>query len=185
MKQNTKKMSTHELLPIAEELIKAGKPVQIKVSGNSMRPFIAGNRDKVVLGAVKKLKKGDVVLYKNSYGEYLLHRICSIKDTKCKTIGDYCLHKDNEIDQADIIAVAKLLIRKGKKIPCDSLIWQLYSKLWLALLPVRSYLLTVHKLYQKTKKQIRQGVGFIVLGALSRAGNMKESLRRGWLSQDD
>jgi len=57
MEHKLRKFSTHELLPVAHELIQSGKKVIISVSGNSMRPFIVGDRDKVLLGKARALKK--------------------------------------------------------------------------------------------------------------------------------
>mgnify|MGYP001460832383 FL=1 len=151
MKQSTQKISTRELLPLVDEIIKSGKKAIITVSGNSMRPFIVSNRDKVLLGAVNNLKKADIILFKDKHGRYILHRIYRIKDDKCRTIGDYCLMEDGEVKRDDIIGVVEEIIRKGKKISCDSLLWRIYSHVWLALLPVRKYLIVMHKAYIRFK----------------------------------
>lgn len=186
MKQNLKKYSTHELLPLAYEIIQSGRKVVITVSGNSMRPFIAGNRDKVLLGRAGSLKKGDVILFRDRYGEYILHRIYRIKNNMYFTIGDYCLRDDGQVDQDQIIGVVETVIRKGKKISCSSPVWCLYSHLWLAMLPLRRYLILLHKAYLAVKARLLQAGAGIVRGCLSLAHNISISGKRGgWFSKHD
>ena len=54
----------------------AGVPLFFTVKGVSMQPLICKNRDVVKVLPVKdKLKKGDIVLFKNTNGEPTLHRV--------------------------------------------------------------------------------------------------------------
>jgi len=62
------------------------------------------------------------------------------------------------VDTADVIGVVEAVIRKGRKIPCDSILWRLYSKVWLMLIPVRKQLIAGHKAYLKAKTGIKQTV---------------------------
>lgn len=186
MKQNIKRISTHELLPVVHEIIQSGRKAIITVSGNSMRPLIVNNRDKAILRKMGSLKKGDIVLFKNNDGEYILHRICRIRNNKYETIGDYCTEKDGLVAKDDIIAVAEAVIRKGRKIPCDSLIWRLFSYLWLALLPLRKYLIVMYQLNLIFKAGIKRGMRCFIYQCMA----VKEDIglflkRRGWLSEHD
>lgn len=186
MKQNLKKYSTHELLPLAHEIIQSGRKVVITVSGDSMRPFIAGNRDKVLLGKAERPKKGDVILFRDKYGEYILHRIYRIKDNHLFTIGDYCLRADGQVEEEQIIGMVEAVIRKGKKIPCSSLVWRLYSFLWLALLPLRKYLILLYQAYLSIKPRLLKARAGIVGSCLNLARNISRSGKRGgWFSKHD
>lgn len=50
----------------------------LKVRGNSMLPFIVGDRDSVVLIKAQQLKNGDIVLAHLNNSRYVLHRIIKI-----------------------------------------------------------------------------------------------------------
>lgn len=184
--QSLKKFSTHEILPYAEEIIKSGRKARIPVSGNSMRPFIVDNRDEVLITGIRYLKKGDIILFKNNRGEYILHRICCIKNMKYRTIGDYCLKDDGVVEWSDIIGVVETLIRKGKTIDCDSYSWRLFSRLWLALLPIRKYLISSHIVFTRVKARIKRGKPHITYMCMSCIRFIKTLFNKGgWLSRHD
>ncbi len=75
-------ISTQEIFPVIMELLKQGKKVIFNVSGMSMAPWIMNNRDRVLLsGAMgQALKIGDIILFQNSRGDYILHRIYKKKE---------------------------------------------------------------------------------------------------------
>ena len=59
------------------------------VTGGSMSPFLASNRDYVYLEKPKRnLKKGDVVLFFRQNGDYVLHRIKHIRSEGYYITGD-------------------------------------------------------------------------------------------------
>jgi len=186
MEAKYRKFSTHELLPVAYEMIQSGRKVVIPVTGNSMRPLIAGNRDKVILDRAKRLKRGDVILFRNRYGDYILHRIYSVKNNRYKTIGDYCLKGDGFVEPECILGVATAFIRKGKTISCSSPLWRFYTFIWLALLPVRKYLIALYKAYIRAKSALRQAGNAFVCGCQSLAAGLSQSNKwwRGFFRHD-
>jgi len=186
MEDKYRRFSTHELLPVVNEMIQSGRKAVIPVTGNSMRPFIAGNRDKVILDKAKRLKKGDVILFRNRHGDYILHRIYSVRNNRYKTIGDYCIKGDGLVEPESIIGVAIAFLRKGKRISCSSPLWRIYTYVWLALLPVRKYLIALHRAYIKAKTAIRQsGNAFVCIYHSLAAGLGLASKRlRGFFRHD-
>lgn len=178
MEDKYRRFSTHELLPVVNEMIQSGRKAVIPVTGNSMRPFIAGNRDKVILDKAKRLKKGDVILFRNRHGDYILHRIYSVGNNRYKTIGDYCIKGDGLVKSDDIIGVAIAIIRKGKRISCSSPLWRIYTHIWLALLPVRKYLIALHKAYVRAKTAIRQSGTTLVCSCQSLAADVGLASKR-------
>lgn len=178
MKDKYRRFSTHELLPVVNEMIQTGRKVMIPVSGNSMRPFIAGNRDKVILGKASRLKKGDVILLKNRYGDYIQHRIYSVQNNRYKTIGDYCIKGDGTVEAENVYGVVIAVIRKGKRISCSGPVWKMYTHIWLALFPVRKYLIALHKAYIWTKAAIRQDLAAFVCGCQALAAGTGISCKR-------
>lgn len=62
------------LIPEIERLLKNGHMVEFVPRGVSMRPFIEGGRDKVILKRCEKPQVGDIVLARVEES-YVLHRI--------------------------------------------------------------------------------------------------------------
>ena len=75
------------LIPEFERLIKGGHMVEFIPRGVSMRPFIEGGRDKVILRTCKEPKVGIIVLAKVN-NSFVLHRIYKIKGEDIILQGD-------------------------------------------------------------------------------------------------
>ena len=75
------------LMPEFERLLKEGHMVEFAPKGVSMRPFIEGGRDKVVLKLCSEPKVGIIVLAKVN-DTYVLHRIYKIRGKKIILQGD-------------------------------------------------------------------------------------------------
>ena len=61
-------------------LIEEGKQVSMIISGSSMAPFLIHARDHICLERPSgELRKGDMVFYQRSNGEYVMHRIYNVK----------------------------------------------------------------------------------------------------------
>jgi len=67
------------LLDLTEAVILSGKPVKVKTSGYSMRPFInKGSVATVERHDFHKIKVGDVVVFKDN-SNFIAHRVIRIK----------------------------------------------------------------------------------------------------------
>ena len=70
-------------------------PVTLKLNGESMRPLIRKQRDSVtVIPVYRKLKKGDIVLFKRFDSAYVVHRVNKIDGQSVTTVGDNCTEFD-------------------------------------------------------------------------------------------
>lgn len=150
-------VSTHDLFPIIYEELKNGKKVKFTVSGTSMLPWISNNRDQVLLVAIdnKQLKLGDIILFQDKRGEYILHRIYK-KDTEgYHTIGDGCIFEDGRVLPDKMIGVVEKIYRKGKEIDCNSFFWRMIFLTWRHLLPIRKYILNIYFILVKWKGFIK------------------------------
>lgn len=156
MEKITRKVSTHDLFPIIEELLAMDRQAIFTVKGRSMIPFIGDNRDQVVLDKKdsSNLKVGDIILFKNKYNNYILHRIYSISQEGYLTIGDGNLHFDGYVKSNQIIGVVIKIVRKNKEIDCNSKYWKLIFHLWMKLLPIRRTLLKICTNLSKIKRKI-------------------------------
>ena len=83
------------------------------------------------------LQKGDIVLVKRAPDSNMLHRITKLTDMTLETTGDGCLYSDGEFPLDSVVAKCVVVIRKGKRYPCDKVIFKWYSKVWMLLYPLR------------------------------------------------
>lgn len=103
-----------EMLPIIEATVNDGKPVEMTVTGNSMKPLLKDRVSSVRLGKPDNLKKGDVVLFLRNDGHCVLHRIISIHDELYDIVGDNQIVPDRNIPKEKIIAKVCEYSRNGK-----------------------------------------------------------------------
>ena len=107
------------LIPEFERLIKLGHMVEFVPKGVSMRPFIEGGRDKVILGPCREVKVGIVVLAKVNE-TYVLHRVCQIQGKKIILRGDGNLEGYEVCKESDIIGrVVQVRKKGGKRVPMN------------------------------------------------------------------
>jgi len=137
-----------------------GRKVRISVTGNSMLPWIAHDRDQVLLSDIRErsLKRGDIILFMNNSGNCVLHRICK-KDVKgYHTIGDACLFEDGLVLFSEVMAVVDTIYRDDKVINCSSTFWRFLFRVWMFLLPIRKYLMGLYLFQARVKRRIRKSV---------------------------
>jgi len=114
-----------------------------------MYPFLRECIDSVELQKpdYASLKRLDIVLIKRNNGAYVLHRVCK-KDNNCfYMVGDNQYVKEGPLYPDQLVAVVSAVIRGQKRIPCDSTLWMMLSRLWLFCLPLRRFMM---KAYRKT-----------------------------------
>lgn len=143
-----------ELCPMIQELLAGGSTVQLTVTGISMRPMLMHRRDQVELTTVPvKLHRYDIPLYQRENGSFILHRIVKVeKDGTYTCAGDGQISLETGVRQEQVIAVVQSFTRKGKKISCQNKGYQLYARIWTALLPIRPILLQMIKRIGKGKQ---------------------------------
>lgn len=150
-----KRISSHELFPAIENILAEHRQVLITITGMSMWPFLCHNRDQVVLSLPdkKRLKKGDIVLFKTVTGKYLLHRIMKITDKEIVTAGDGNLFLDGEFSLNCVKAVVVKMVRKGKMIDCKAFRWRCIADIWMFFFFMRKYLLKLLRWIAVVKKE--------------------------------
>ncbi len=130
-----------------------------KTVGTSMNPLIHHQKDNIIVVKNEgRLKKYDVPVYLGKNGNYIMHRIVKVHPDHYTIIGDNLMEKEYVTD--DMI-VGKLVgfYKNGKKyIDCEkSKLYKLYSRVWVALYPLRP----VYHFYKR-------GVSFIKRRILKR-----------------
>ncbi len=117
--------------------------------GNSMRPLFKTNRDVVKLASpASEPKKYDVVLYKISNSEYVLHRIVGVKADEFLIRGDNT-YKLEHIKKERILAVLIEFNRKGKPHKVTDISYRIYSRAWNLIYPLRFVMVRSYALLRK------------------------------------
>ncbi len=138
------------LIPELARLLAEGKEVRFTPSGVSMRPFIEGDKDSVILSPLERLpKKGDILLASvatpDGQHKYVLHRLIRIEGAETGEplyilMGDGNLAGTETCTRADIIGrVTRIESPSGRRKPLTR------ARLWFHLLPSRKYLLKIYR----------------------------------------
>jgi len=120
-----------------EALLRQGNHIQVHVQGYSMFPLLDPERDMVVIAPVKRVRKGEVYLYRREKGILVLHRLVR-KDQK----GLY-FAGDNQVEVEGPLSVDQLrgqmvrFIRKGHTYSTKHLGYFVFSRIWMFLRPLR------------------------------------------------
>jgi len=155
----TIQLANDEFLTHVSQLVGEGKKVSIRLKGNSMCPFLHSGRDVATLQRAEEFRVGDVVLAELAKGKFVLHRIdalwldgARVKRLDAAAEGRVVLRGDGNVGVtesclvADLRAKATEFVRDGRRFSVEGTIWRLYSCLWVALLPLRRYLLSSYRL---------------------------------------
>lgn len=155
------KIANEILVPELARLLAEEKEVRFTPSGNSMRPFIEGNRDSVILAPLTRSpRRGDILLVgatqPGGQTTYVLHRLVRIAHDEQGELlvlqGDGNLQGEETCRRSDVIGrVRRIESPKGRA----KLLTR--GRLWHALLPIRGFLLKVYRhtvvpLYRDTEK---------------------------------
>ena len=120
-------------MPEFERLLKEGHMVEFSPRGVSMRPFIEGGRDRVILKTCKEPRVGMIVLARVN-NTFVLHRIYKIKGEEIILRGDGNLKGEEVCTEADIIGrVVQIKIMGKRKRVTRGRIWRhlpVFIKRW-------------------------------------------------------
>lgn len=147
-KRIIREMNNDIIIPQVKVFIDEGRTVTLAVQGRSMRPFLEGGRDAVVIAPVKApLAVGDVILAEVTPKVYMLHRIIALDGEQVTMQGDGNIGQTETFHRENVIGIITGFQRKGRKKieQATGLKWRLYSKIWLSLTPFRRILLALHR----------------------------------------
>lgn len=143
MPEEKKLLALKDLEPLMREAFAAGQAFWLPVTGTSNLPTLTGGRDTVILAQVQgALKRGDLPLYRRDSGQYVLHRIVSVqKDGTYTCCGDHQWVREPHIRQDQLIAKVVWITRKGREFSAQNNIYRAWVRIWVFLLPCRSFLI--------------------------------------------
>ena len=139
------KIANDILIPELARLLAEGKEVRFTPSGVSMRPFIEGDRDSVILKALDRPPcRGDILLAQTQtlcgQTTYVLHRLIRIEGDTYVLQGDGNLAGEERCALGDIIGiVTRIETQNGRRKPLTR------GYLWHLLQPARKYLLKIYR----------------------------------------
>ena len=134
------KVDNDILIPEMGILLKEGKEVRFTPTGVSMRPFIEGEHDTVVLRHLPLVRVGDIVLAAVNDNKYVLHRVIAIDGDTITLQGDGNLSGTEQCQSKNVLGTVVQIIRpngKAKRIT--------RGRLWYYLRPFRKLLLKIYR----------------------------------------
>jgi len=138
-------VDAQEYLSVLSELLAEGRAVSLTVTGMSMAPFLKSGRDDVYLEPIlSDVRAKDIVLFRRTTGQYVLHRIHRVKpivwdDADCEVrndnmayyiVGDAQHIIEGPIKRDQLIGVVTRVKRKGKWITKGDFVWDFFAHVW-------------------------------------------------------
>lgn len=140
-------MPNDAMLGMASEMLSEGHPVVMMTKGNSMLPFIVGDRDSVELFRADSYGPYDIVLAEVAPGSYVLHRILMLEGSAVTLKGDGNLRGVEKCELSDIKGkVSRIIGPSGRETDCSTVRFYRKSRRWrLAPYIVRRVMLAVYR----------------------------------------
>jgi hypothetical protein len=131
------------LLAEVRKFVDEGRPVTLRVKGNSMLPFIYGGHDNVRFIANKHYQVGDIALAEVAMGKYVVHRIIAIDGEKVTLMGDGNVRGTEHCLQKHLVAKVDQILRDDMVIDPYSQKMRREAAIWWKVRGVRRWILAV------------------------------------------
>lgn len=127
-----------EMMQLLREHLDRGQKVRyLPFRGVSMLPMLRQGTDSVELAPVTAtLKKYDLPVYRYPNGKYVMHRIVEVRGDSYICLGDNTYEYET-IDPAWVVGVVSAFKRGERRIEADAWQYRVYSRVWVALFPLR------------------------------------------------
>ena len=118
-KIETLNFEREDFTSIAQEVLGRGRILKFKAKGGSMSPFIR-NGDVVEVVPVKgKMNFGDIIFYRSSYGNPVVHRVIHRNTESIITKGDSVPSSDQPIFSKQVLGLVVAVEKNGWCIRLD------------------------------------------------------------------
>ena len=114
-------LETPDFLEQARQLLSRSLPVELRMSGSSMRPAIEDG-DVITVEPISgdPIRQGDIVLYHSRFDTAVIHRVVRIERSASEravvTRGDAASHNDGTVPIHRVLGRVKLVERAGERI---------------------------------------------------------------------
>ena len=131
-----------QALPKIMAILDEGISCRLVVTGSSMLPFLRHRRDTVILSPISTpIRRGDILFYLRPGDIPILHRVCAVRqDGSLLMCGDAQVGLE-PISPRQVLARVTQIEKNGTLTDCSTPIFRLKAELWIALRPVRPYIL--------------------------------------------
>lgn len=125
-----------------EQILSNGSAVCLYPRGYSMYPLFVPGRDQAVISPLpdaggRRLKRGDVVLYRREGSILVLHRIWKVTDKGVYLVGDNQTEVEGPIKHSQMRGILTSFIRNGREVSVRQPVYVLVSRMWLLFRPFR------------------------------------------------
>jgi signal peptidase I len=114
-------LETPEFLEQARQLLSRSLPVELRMSGSSMRPAIEDG-DVITVEPITDdpIRQGDIVLYHSRFDTAVIHRVVRVERSSSEravvTRGDAASHNDGPVPIHRVLGRVRLIERAGERI---------------------------------------------------------------------
>ena len=139
--------------------IESGSTVTMVGGGTSMKPFIESGTDKIVLSQIpdnKKIRIGEIYLFRRSNGRYAIHRVYSVKGNTVSMCGDSQITIE-KIDKNDLLAIVTQVIKPDRTTDClnfSSLLLHRFRMRYRQLKYRHKSIQKIHRIFRKIKRKL-------------------------------
>lgn len=148
-----KKVDTKEYVSMLRELTESGKEVSMLIAGNSMSPFLIHERDSICFKRPDRtLRRGDMVFYQRTSGQYVMHRIYKVSAEGYYIVGDAQQDIEGPVKREQIFALITRVRRKGKWIAPGDFWWEFFEHVWIRMVPVRRLIIGSYTKLKRIKE---------------------------------
>ena len=142
-----------ELMMLVRERLAAGHAVRyLPFRGVSMLPMLRQGKDVVELSPLPlRLRKYDLPVYRYPSGKYVMHRVVAVKDDHYLCLGDNTWSYETIYPEM-LVGVVSAFKRGDKRIEVDNWGYRLYSRIWVALFPIRKRIRRVKRWLRRLLK---------------------------------
>lgn len=134
-----------------EQVLAQGGTVQIHPIGDSMNPLLVSGRDWAIIEPVPTdgCRRGDVVLYRRNGSVLVLHRIWKLAGDKVYMVGDGQTEIEGPLSVSQIKGIMTAYVKKGKQVEVTRPGYRFYTRIWMAIRPLRSVILRWERKIQR------------------------------------
>ena len=148
-----KKVDTKEYVSMLRELTESGKEVSMLIAGSSMSPFLIHERDSICFKKPDRtLRRGDMVFYQRTSGQYVMHRIYKVSAEGYYIVGDAQQDIEGPVKREQIFALITRVRRKGKWIAPGDFWWEFFEHVWIRMVPVRRLIIGSYTKMKRIKE---------------------------------